>query len=584
MKKLHNKLIGASVLLTCTIWSLYGCTDVAEHPDGRLDMEEVFTNPTRVAGYLNSCYIGITRARGDNYGNYTMLASCTDEAHDVKDVIGSVASLWNNGSANAFSNPLAAPEIWNYYEYIRCCNVFLEHIPTARTYSETERQGYEGQAYGLRAYYYLSLIKNYGGVPLILKDTRDDNFDYSSLKRNTFSECVRQIISDCRHVVNNNILGYHSGGSDAERSMMCKGMAYAIMSEAALYAASPLNNDGTLDWSEAAKLCKEAVDSLEAHGYSLYKASTNDGASYNAYDAYFHSKSDVKGISDPETILEARNQMDIWKYQGMPIISGQTYAGSCPSQELIDSYETIDGKQPILGYSDENHLHPIINTEATLYDEHNPYANRDPRMRASVYYHGVPTVPEGSTLVSTADNGNCAISQNNVRYTRTGYYLRKYINCNSNRTLNSDGYFKIFRMAEMYLNYAEAANEATASVAPNEAVDAVNKVRSRVGMPKIPYGLSKEEFRTKVRHERQIELAFEEHRFYDVRRWKILDETGKIITGMKPINENGKTTFERFVVNRRNAYSDKYLRFAIPGKEVIKLKNKTGLNFQNEGW
>ena len=106
------------------------------------------------------------------------------------------------------------------------------------------------------------------------------------------------------------------------------------------------------------------------------------------------------------------------------------------------------------------------------------------------------------------------------------------------------------------MNYAEAANEAsTTGTVPNDAVDAVNAVRSRVGMPGIPYGLSCDQFRLRIRNERRVELAFEEHRFFDVRRWKILDQTDKVITGMKA---NSDGSYSRFVVdNNRKAYRDR---------------------------
>ena len=179
--------------------------------------------------------------------------------------------------------------------------------------------------------------------------------------------------------------------------------------------------------------------------------------------------------------------------------------------------------------------------------------------------------------------GNCALDPSNARYTCTGYYTRKFSHYKSGRSGNLDGYFKEFRLAELYLNYAEAANEAsTTGTVPNDAVDAVNAVRSRVGMPGIPYGLSCDQFRLRIRNERRVELAFEEHRFFDVRRWKILDQTDKVITGMKA---NSDGSYSRFVVdNNRKAYSEKFLLYPIPGDEAIRLQNASGTNCQNPGW
>ena len=336
----------------------------------------------------------------------------------------------------------------------------------------------------------------------------------------------------------------------------------------------------------AAQITKEALDLCLANGYSLYKAVPSGGfasLAYTPYDMYFMTAADVRGVEDPETIMTGRNKLTVWEHCGLPVTEGQVRAGSCPSQELVDSYETIDGEMPILGYEDEDHLRPIINPKAVLYDENNPFANRDPRLKASIYYNGAPFQVGGDTYVWTFEGGNCALSSTNRRNTRTGYYMRKFGNPTSNRANgNNDGYFRIFRLAELYLNYAEALNEAEASdIAPDAAVDAVNAVRDRVGMPDIPYGLAKDEFRKRLRNERRVEFAFEEQRFYDVRRWKILHETDRIVTGMR-VTDEGK--YERFVVSRRNAYTDKFLRFPIPGEEAIRLQVHTGLNFQNPGW
>lgn len=561
-----------------------GCTSIDDYPDGRLDFDHIFENQKLVAGYMNSCYGSIGGNVGDNYSDKTFLSSACDEGHDVSDVTNGAMAQWNNGFVSAFSNPLASPEKWDYYSAIRKCNIMIARIGTANMHLEDQRESYKGEAYGLRAFYYLQMIKNYGGVPLILDNASETDYDYSKIRRGTFAECARQIIADCRVAMENETMGWHSGSSNYDRFRWSKAMCAAVMSQTALYAASPLNNDGTLGWDEAAEITGNALDSCLANGYSLYTATPQGEyttTAYGPYDLYFITAADVRGKEDPETIMTGRNQLAIWGYCGLPVTAGQTRAGSCPSQELIDSYETIDGKSPILGYADADHLEPIINPEATLYDENNPYANRDPRLKATVYFNGAPFKVGGDSYVETFEGGNCALSGSSKRNTRTGYYMRKFGNPTSDRNGNNDGYFRIFRLAELYLNYAEALNESAGSMAPDAAVDAINEVRKRVMMPEIPYGLTKDEFRKRVRNERRVEFAFEEQRFYDVRRWMILDATDRVVTGMKAGNDN---KYERFVVSRRKSYADKFLRFPVPGDEAIRLKTQTGLNFQNPGW
>lgn len=574
-----------------------GCTDITDYPDGRMSFDDVFQNPKLVGGYMNSCYISAVGDYGQRYADHTFLASASDEAHDTDDAVGGTMYQWNSGFMTPFSVPWywmeivgntvkQREDIWNYYAAIRRCNIMVDRVESATIRLDSERESYRGEARGLRSYYYLELIRNYGGVPLVLDNTTELEDDWGTARKATFSEVAQQIINDSREVIyDNTFLEWTSGVTDQAMNRWNKAMSAAVMSEAALYAASPLNNDGTITWADAAEICKEALDLCTSNGYALVtRQPENDylRTSYNAYDYFFTSAIDTRAVNDTESILYAKNRMDAWQYCGRPTTEGQSSAGSCPSQELIDSYETLQGEMPVLGYADADHLQPILNP-AAQYDEQNPYENRDPRLMATVYHHGSRLMPlEEDGLVDIREGGNCQVSDNQVRYTRTGYYIRKFSSPSSSRSGNNDGYMRRMRLAELYLNYAEAANEASVDgKAPDRAVRAVNQVRARVGMPELPYGMSQDEFRTRVRNERRVELAYEGHRFYDVRRWKILDQTDKVVTGVK-VDADGR--YSRFVVSRRNAWQDKFLRLPIPGDEVARLMMQTGVNMQNPGW
>ncbi|MCC8038970.1 MAG: RagB/SusD family nutrient uptake outer membrane protein [Bacteroidales bacterium] len=569
--------------------AMAACTEIEEYPDGRLSFDQIFQNQKLTGAYMNNCYEGLNLGHGHIYGSHSFIEGATDNAADVDDANGGSISLWNQGAVTSFTNPLGTPKQWNLYTYIRQVNTMLHYLPDAEIHTESVREHYRGECYALRAYYYLQLLKTYGAVPLMLDNydtevSSDNTYDYSTVQVTTPCDIARQVIADAREAIACEQLEWHSGSSDNDAFRMSKAIAAATMSEAALFAASPLNNDGTFSWQDAAEVCLEALTGCTTNGYSLYNtAPTLEGLlqAYNVYDFYFLGGYDVRGASDPETIMGYNGQYSIWQYHGLPTTTGQTSAGTCPSQELIDCYETIDGVAPILGYADADHLQPIINPVATLYDPANPYANRDPRLMACVYYNGAPLSPQSETLVSTADGGNCAISSTNVRNTRTGYYLRKFGSPLSDRSLNSDGAIKAFRLAELYLNYAECVLEAsTSETAPREAVNAVNKIRDRVGMPRLGYDMSRDEFRKRLRNERRVELAFEDNYFYDLRRWKALSGT-ETVTGMRPLAEGG---YQRFVVSRSKATADKYLRFPIPGEEAVRLKQATGHDWQNAGW
>ena len=203
------------------------------------------------------------------------------------------------------------------------------------------------------------------------------------------------------------------------------------------------------------------------------------------------------------------------------------------------------------------------------------------------------TPPVALTSVETYVGGNCGISDNTaeIRRTRTGYYLRKFNSAVSETGNNDDGYFKIFRLAELYLNFAEAAYNATGpdvDYGGLSALGAVNAVRARAEMPPLPATMSKDDFEKRYRNERRVELAFEEHRFFDVRRWKILSETDRGVHGMRITMKNppADSTFvyEPVPMVTRQTYADKYLLYPIPQTEVNKMLQYTGTSWQNPGW
>lgn len=605
--------------------AMASCTEINDYPDGSINFDDIFTSELRTAGWLNNCYLPMSSmACGSGFStSHSFLDAATDNAHDVDDVEGGGMAQWNAGTATISNNPLKGLDKWEYYyEGIANCNILIHNIEKAYILEEGNRERYRAEAYGLRAFYYLQLAKIYGGVPLILDQKDDSEYDYSKVRPASFSEVVQQIMADCKEVMDCEFIDWRSGATDSDLKRINKAIASAIMSEAALYAASPLNNDGSFTWADAEAICKTALDDCLKNGYALFTykptASNNDNlVSSCSYDFLFQKKPDATGSNEKETILGI-SQCSVWQYNTAPIISGQARAGSCPTQELVDCYETIDGKLPILGYSDADHLHPIINPEATLYDETDPYANRDPRLKATIYYNGahahmLDTRPQPTIYMG--EGSKYGASMSNIIYTRTGYYLHKYFNITSTRQATMDGYYRVFRLAELYLNYAEAACEAsTSGKVPDEAVNALNEIRKRVGMPTLSKDMSVDEFRVRVRNERRVELAYEDHRFFDVRRWKVLDATSTV-TGMRPVgetvmkvaigkdldyvrddsgnliedNENGIeyrtcTGYERYVVGRHTAVADKFLRLPVPGKEAAALKRATGLDFQNPGW
>ncbi len=721
-------------ITTVAIGFLNSCNDQLDlDPDGRITMDQVFSDRYRTMGYLNSCY-------GYCPAPYMDRASMCDEAEDADDnTSGSRYSAWYSGSVTANTYPSYSVDgsPWaSLYEGIRKCNVFLANIWTSTAYATAdEKKGWAAQAHTLRALYYLQLIKRYGSVPVFDKPLGTDH-DFSKDTKSSFSEVVKFILADCDSALKAPATqdGFHWEVYNNQFGMMTRAVPYAIMSEAVTYAASPLWSDGTFSWADATAINKEALYQCLTHDYKLFDDEPVENAAQNAYALYFITNSDDQRSVDKETILQVGGQMAIWKYAGLPTTAGMDKAGPCPTQELVDCYEMANGLAPILGYSDANHLNPIIN-RASGYDPEHPYEGRDPRFYASVYYNGAPknlqaaaprndaynlnftattneleitevatgsyeltttggdpyvyltplaeglnnppsvvfafeymssadvapqlflgpaiaesrsthpaTIPSSSVWTTysaditavagslgwgnAGDNirfdlgGNSGvsmkiknirievkssgysggietfvggaeeISQTNRTHTRTGYYMRKFNNWKSGLNNNADGAVRLFRLAELYLNFAESAYQSNGpdtkvTLGPGmtmSARDAVNAVRARAGMPDFPAGMSADDFKAKYRNERRVELAFEEHRYFDVRRWKILDQTDKFVTGME-ITKNGTgLTYTRFKFDNRNCSSDKWLLYPINQDDVVKVIGINGNNWQNPGW
>lgn len=571
---------------------LFSCNEQLDLPsDGRITMEQVFSDYNRTRGYLNSCYGHVPALFMDR-------AAFTDEAQHVNDVeAGSSFSNWYNGNITAvnYAANSADGSPWGQlFEGIRKCNVFLENIRTATVRaSEEEKAGWVAQARTLRALYYLQLIKRYGGVPIFDTPLATDH-DFSQDGRASFSEVVQFILADCdvALAVPSTREGFHWEIYENQYGIMTRAVAYAIKSQAVTYAASPLWSDGTFTWEDAARINAEALSQCLSHDYRLFDETPSPAVAQNAYALYFFTSSNDQRASDKETIYQAGGQMSVWRDAGLPTNAGMGRSGPCPTQDLVDSYEMANGEAPITGYADDNRLEPIINT-ASGYDPANPYAGRDPRFYASVYYNGAVRYldqPAGKK-VETFSGGAEGISAVNPQHTRTGYYLRKFNNFRSGQNNEADGAIRLFRLAELYLNFAESAYQSAGPDVPVTAGDfsmsareAVSAVRERAGMPPFPAGMSKEAFEKKYRNERRVELAFEEHRFFDVRRWKILSETGRFVTGMRITQDGTALNYERFKFDDRGSSADKFLMYPLDQAEVNKIVGLTGENWQNPGW
>jgi hypothetical protein len=338
-----------------------------------------------------------------------------------------------------------------------------------------------------------------------------------------------------------------------------------------LYAASPLYNTSNsfAKWSAAAAAAKEVIDGGK---YALEPGFEKYRQLFITYDP-----------SSPEIIFAKENSILVSPEYGNgqlspPLSHGTTGAGGLsyftPTQQMVDAYEMSNGKS--------------VSDPSSGYNEQDPYKNRDPRFYAFIYHHGAKL--NNRPLDYSVDGTD---RQFGVYGNPTGYNMRKFINekrfnadatAIENPNLSEATPWIHIRYAEILLNYAEAVNEAEG---PANAYEPINLIRERAGMPNLPAGLSQQEMRQRIRNERRIELAFEEHRYWDVRRWKIADQTENItVNGIKITkNDDGTQTFEVTaaegpdIVNERKFLSHQYF-WPIMRSEILANPNLT----QNPGY
>ena len=600
-KKLLYTCIAASFAL-----SLGSCSDVMDvTPDGRLSLEEVFANPDYTAAYFSQAFDNLPHKMMNYYWFDNLPSALSDESWSCDDVegVGAINAYKGQGSAreNLFEtcyNENFECQYWErYWKSIRTINVFLQNIPTAAVNSETDRSRMTAEAHVLRAYYYLQLIKWYGALPII-KVPFPDDVDYSTVKKSSAVDCLKFVVEDCETAMLCEDLPWRIV-NDREFRRLTRAMAAAIRSQAALYAASPLYNTGGENlWDYAYEKNKDSYQKLKANGYELYTQQHHPEEYLNAYGEYF-AQNATGGANpiDRETIwLDIKDNWGMWWVWGLPIQSNYR-AGCVPSQELVDAYDMLETGKPVLDlkqpYLDETHLQPNY-TEGSGYNPARPYEGRDPRFYATIIYNGASIyVGNTKSVVQTYNGGNSELRDNDRRYTRTGYYLNKYRNWQAYSGLSGqDGKWKHYRMGEVYLNLAEAAIEAGHI---DEELALINDIRHRAGFdPSVDVtATTQEEARLLLRHERQVEFAFEEHRFFDTRRWTRNEEdleNEKFCTGMRAKRSGLKLTYERFIVGSdgsspsKLSYKAKWHFLPIPIDDVSSLEDQTGDRWQNYGW
>ena len=614
MKKIFI-IAGALALFS---W-LSSCQDSLDQtPDGKLSMNEVFADAELAEKYMSNCYNNLP-LKGRRYfwfENYP--TALTDESYSPEDVNSQGPILVYKGQGSASFNPVdnnswrnvngqpADGNYWeNYWTQIRYCNVMLANVETCAVNDEANRSRWKGEIYTLRAFFYLQLLKWYGALPLVTEELPFD-YDYSQMRKSSCIEILKFIVEDCERALQEQNFPWHIT-TDADYMRVSKAVAMAIRSQAALFAASTLYCGDENLWDWAYSINKDCLKQLRDNGYELYTERHQKDAKGNycyncAYGEYFAQNGSVAADPiDKETIWQSNFRDDTrgaWYYWVWGTPQHACYkTGDSPSQQLVDSYDMLATGKPIYHlekpYLDETCLEPNIDPTSG-YNDAKPYNGRDPRMEATVIYDGLKVrIGDKEEAIQTYVGGASELNFISQTNTRTGYYPRKgaYYKTSA-QSPGADGRWKYYRLAEVILNLAECAVEVNKL---DEAMELVNEIRHRAGFdPSVDVATSDKEYaRLLVRHERQVEFAYEEHRYFDMRRWTRADEpiqNEKYLVGMKITKKGVKKTYERFLVGSDGTtpskmnYEPKWHFLPIPADEAAKLQTLTGVNWQNEGW
>ena len=558
--------------------ALSACSEEMDyHEYNNYDEDFVKLNFGNVGGLITNIYSDLDT----DFGSYSgaVLGAATDEAEYAYS--GGAIETFYNGTWSPVNTPAGA---WSScYRAISNCNLYLERF-TGLTFPELEMNAdYKPQMYRynnyryevrcLRAYYYFLLVRQYGDVPFsdhVL--TADES---NSLPRTPAQDIFDYIIAECDAVKDSIIADYANLPADValpaespETGRVNRLTVLALKARAALYAASPLFNptgDKEL-WHRAALANKELLDAADAAKMKLI----DDYAKLWTKNNYKDATSEIifgRRADRESSGMETSN---------FPAGLENCKGGNCPTQNLVDAYEMADGKPW---------------DQSAFYDPANPCANRDPRLAATIAVNGETGWPAWNEAPLETFQGGANGEPVNGG-TPTGYYLKKYcqgdIDPRSNSTNKSAYHTWItFRLGEFYLNYAEAvfrylgSADATSVEFPLSAREAASRTRARksVNMPPFPTGMSNDEFWTKYKNERMVELAFEGHRFWDVRRWKEADKYFRSITEMKITRQtDGTFAYTRKEVARQ--WDDKMYFFPIPQADKLKNPNLG----QNPGW
>ena len=551
-----NKI--AILLLSAGLLTTTSCDFMDCDESDNYTLQEIQGSYNRVKQFVTSIYGYLPSDFCNTHG--AMVDAATDDAIHVYE--SSAIQRIVNGTWSA--NYTVDDKFAYYYNAIHDANYYLTTL-SGLTFDTWENgddyqdwmQNYDNYQYQvrfLRAYFYFELVRRYQNVPLITKPLSQT--ETNQIEPSSAQEVLKFIINECTEIAPKLPIKSTSI-AQAENGRATRAMAMALKSRAALYAASPLysTNGDNAKWTEAAKASHDIIASAGELGLGLDTyANLFKSKNYNSKEVIL-----CRPTGTSKTFEQANYPMGV--------TGGNTT--TCPTENLASAFEMKDGRA--FDWND-----PTMKA--------NPYKDRDPRFYLTIVHNGM--LWPAKKAVDISEGGANGLPLTNA--TTTGYYLRKYVDNSisfeaGSTTAATHHNWILFRYAEVLLNYAEAMihvngncdyKDATYTMSAREAL---NAVRKRAGIPEVA-ACSQDEFLMRVKHERRVEMAFEGQRFWDLRRWKNLDET-KNIYAVRITHHDGVLSYEKTLLSERSV-SNKLYFYPIANVELFKNKKLV----QNSGW
>jgi starch-binding outer membrane protein, SusD/RagB family len=545
MNKYANNIILSSLVIL-----LLACSEeiLDKVPQDAYSESTVWTDVNLASSYLDNCYNSIQSPI-----RYVMMSAACDETFVSR---GSSSEPYNLGTISAdrlggqFGNPWFTHVSWAQFPNLQAINLFLENIDeVSEAYTESEQteikaqtELLKGEAIFLRAWIYHNLCRNYGGVPLMSKANQLGD-DFSSITRATFEETVNFIVEDCDRATE--LLKLKS---ETEMGRATKEAALALKSRILLFAASDLTADGTAEnelvgyaspnrtalWTAARDAAKAVID-LGTHELANFGAPDQEEVAqkyFEFFKAYDLSNDEViwgkMFVKDRGT----RHRVNQWNGPN----GNNNFGRNGPLQSMVDEYEMNDGSK-FFDHFSINEDEEYINNSSKFQNK-NPYKNREPRFYGTVLYDSAMWQPR---VGNNALRDPLGIYDRRTRRNQEtgdelfgldtrkdpyfpaggcygGYLTKKFMDdAVWGDTEYNENIAIYIRYAEILFNYAEASLELGEI---ETATTYINMIRNRAGLPDFTGDITEA-----LRHEKKVELFAEEHRWYDIRRWKILEES-----------------------------------------------------------